>query len=178
MVYVAHAADEAPTAADEAPPAADSRRHKPKDLFMQRVGSPLLLDGILPDNLPTTSFRILLAEDDFEFRRLLASTLRADGYYVAECANGRELLEYAASDSPKDGLEGFDVIISDIRMPTIDALSILEGIREWKPSPPWILITAFGDAEIHAAAERLGVFAFFDKPFDLDDLRAAVGKLA
>ena len=172
---VAHEADKAPTAAS-------SPRDSPKELFMQRVASPQLLDGVLPEGVPNVAFSILLAEDDFEFRRLLASTLRADGYSVTECANCRELLDHVASDS----LPTFDLIISDIRMPAldgmsileVDGMSILEGIRQWKTSPPWILITAFGDAETHTAAERLGVVAFFDKPFDLDDLRARIRELS
>ena len=145
---------------------------------MERVSSPQLLDGIVPDALEAPLFRILLAEDDSEFRRLLASTLRADGCLVTECADGRELLDRLTSDVLPDELETFDLVISDIRMPGIMGTTILEGLRGWKVSPPWILITAFGDAATHEAAERQGVVAFFDKPFDLDRLRARVRELA
>ena len=74
--------------------------------------------------------------------------------------------------------EPFDLIISDIRMPGITGMTILDGVQLFEGFPPMILITAFGDEETHAEAKRLGVAAIFDKPFDLDELLRKVVELA
>jgi DNA-binding response OmpR family regulator len=118
--------------------------------------------------------RVLLAEDDQDFRGLLATVLRADGYEVLEAGNGAELFDYVAF-----GLMGghakrsFDVIVSDIEMPGYSGLEVLGGIRDASVTIPVILITAFGDPEKHQAAERLGA-RLLDKPFDLGELEQAV----
>lgn len=114
--------------------------------------------------------RVLIAEDDADLRRLLASTLRSDGYQVEEVATGFELLARASG-------QGVNVIVSDVRMPGLTGLEVLAGLRaRGRPeiwNTPIILITAFGDSETHREAERLGAI-LFDKPFDLDDLRTCV----
>jgi CheY-like chemotaxis protein/anti-sigma regulatory factor (Ser/Thr protein kinase) len=121
---------------------------------------------------------ILLAEDDQEMRALLARVLRKAGYGVTECSNGVELLEHLGSYFlPDEEHETIDLVISDIRMPGVTGLEILEGLCKHDDFPPFILITAFGDTETHAEAERFGALAMFDKPFDIDDLLAKVQKI-
>jgi DNA-binding NtrC family response regulator len=119
--------------------------------------------------------RVLLAEDDADMRRLLAQALRDDGYDVLEARNGSQLLDsIAALALEPDCDEPVDMIISDLRMPGRNGLSILAGLRDAQWMTPFILITAFGDDDTHAEAHRLGASAVFDKPFDVDDLRTAV----
>jgi two-component system response regulator (stage 0 sporulation protein F) len=119
--------------------------------------------------------RVLLAEDDPSMRELLATTLREDGLEVIEARDGSALLDRLAEALAADGdLSGYDVIVSDIRMPGHSALDILAGVRHALRRIPVILITAFGDRVTHERAMRLGASAVFDKPFDLDDLRTAV----
>jgi len=124
--------------------------------------------------------RILLAEDDDEMRALLASALHGDGYDVVEVSDGLGLLHRLMYSKILFGDEsGFDLIISDIRLPDITGLDFLAGMQDDEYMPPVILITAFGDARTHAEAERLGALALFDKPLDMDDFRVAVrGALA
>ncbi len=124
--------------------------------------------------------RILVAEDDDEMRALLASVLRGDGYDVTEVSDGLGLLHRLMYSKILFGDEsGFDLIISDIRMPDITGLDFLAGMQDDEYIPPVILITAFGDMRTHAEAERLGAMALFDKPLDMDDFRVAVrGALA
>ena len=122
---------------------------------------------------------ILLAEDDTEMRRLLAEAFREEGYGVRECTNGFKLLErlgnkLVAREVLHYDAEEFDLIISDIRMPGVTGLSVLEGIHMFEGFPPMILITAFGDEETHARAAELGATAVFDKPFEIEDLLAKV----
>ncbi|NUM68526.1 response regulator [candidate division KSB1 bacterium] len=121
---------------------------------------------------------VLLAEDDHEMRVLLARALQYAGYEVVTCRNGVELLEHlGAYFLPDEEQEPIALIISDVRMPGLTGLEILEGLSKHQDFPPFILITAFGDAETHADAARFGALAVFDKPFDLDDLLARVRKI-
>jgi CheY-like chemotaxis protein len=136
------------------------------------------------DAWPASMTHVLLAEDDHEVRRLLAGALRQQGYRITEADSGPTLLEQlwkrAASKS------SFDLIISDIRLPGITGLEVLQALRtradprdEYRPQlheTPIILITAFGDAEVHRGAARLGAIVF-DKPFEIDDLSACAQRL-
>lgn len=121
---------------------------------------------------------MILAEDDEELRRLLAGALRRDGYEVTEAASGFELLEILADQLLHPGsVTGFELVITDIRMPGASGLQALETLRRWDWATPLMVITAFGDEKAHAEARRLGVAAVFDKPFDIDDFRTAVYNL-
>ena len=113
-----------------------------------------------------------MAEDDREMRTLLSLSLRKAGYEVVECQDGVTLLTHLAAYllPVKYGRENFDLIISDIRMPGVTGMEVLEGRPETAAFPPMILITAFGDDETHRSAEKHGVAAMFDKPFDVDEL--------
>jgi CheY-like chemotaxis protein len=122
--------------------------------------------------------RILLAEDDRELRALIASALRDDGFEVVAVEDGNTLVDHLADGMAADGsLDGYDLIISDIRMPGFTALEIMTGLRRLLASTPIVLITAFGDPKTHERARRLGAAAVFDKPFDVDELTRAVVKL-
>jgi len=114
--------------------------------------------------------KILLAEDDYEMRRMLAFRLRKEKYEVIECRDGYQLLDHMGNPVFEGQPDDFDLIISDIRMPGITGLEVLEGIYQSEWFTPMILITAFGDTEVHAKAEALGAAAFFDKPFDIEKL--------
>ncbi len=107
---------------------------------------------------------ILLAEDDLELRVLLTLILSRAGYRVTECDNGLELLEEL------ERAEQYDLVISDVRMPALTGLEVLESLLDKQQRPPFIGMTAFGDDRTHETARRLGVVAMLDKPFDLDDL--------
>jgi DNA-binding response OmpR family regulator len=118
---------------------------------------------------------VLLVEDDAELRRLIAGTLRRDGYQVVECANGD-----AAFDWLGDGVfDGYyerlpELIVSDVRLPYFDGFEILEAMREALARVPVILITGFPDDELYRRALALGARNVLAKPFELEDLRAAV----
>lgn len=127
-----------------------------------------------PLDSPARPIRVLLAEDDTEMRRLLVSTLRRSHCDVIEVRNGTQLSEQLTRTRRDPPL---DLIISDVRMPGRSGLDVLNTLRRIDRDTPVILITAFGDAETHAEAHRLGVLAVFNKPFDLDDLQTLVVSL-
>lgn len=114
---------------------------------------------------------ILLAEDDVELRELLLFVLARAGYRVTVCGNGLQLLETLES------AEDVDLVISDVRMPALTGLEVLESQIGNNRRPPFICMTAFGDAETHQSALQLGAAATIDKPFDLDRMIALVNDI-
>lgn len=107
---------------------------------------------------------ILLAEDDDALRELLDFTLSRAGYLVTCCTNGLDLMERLEEGDP------FDLIISDLRMPALTGLEVLELQLEKRQRPPFICMTAFGDRQTHELADRFGAAITIDKPFDLDEM--------
>lgn len=115
---------------------------------------------------------VVLLEDDEEMRELLAGTLVGAGYEVSAYPSGLELLERLETGA----VERFDLVVSDVRMPGVSGLCMLEGIGAWSVGgrTPMILITAFGSPELHARARRFGAVTVLDKPFAMERLLAAV----
>jgi DNA-binding response OmpR family regulator len=119
---------------------------------------------------------VVVAEDDDAMRCMLAEELRRDGCEVIEAANGEELLDSLAtvffeSDDPGRTI---DLIVSDLRMPKLTGMDVLCVLRLARRNTPLILITAFGNEDTRSEACELGAVAVLDKPFDVDDLRAAI----
>jgi CheY-like chemotaxis protein len=133
------------------------------------------MEGPTPTAAAPWSRRVLLAEDDATLRALIASVLRADGLDVVEAGDGLELL--GALEAHLLGRAGGSdalVVVADVRMPVLSGLDVLAIMRCASIPTRVILLTAFGDAETHAEARELGVSAVFDKPVDIDHLRAVV----
>ena len=133
---------------------------------------------LITEDRPAAPSRILLAEDADEMRAVLALRLRQQGYQVTECCDGAQLIAalsgYLSNESETPEKQRFDLLISDIRMPGVFGMSVVEGGTEYRDFPPTILITAFGDAETHAKAQQFGVAAVIDKPFDMNVLLSKV----
>ena len=118
--------------------------------------------------------RIAVAEDDHEMLTLLVDALSADGHDVEALASGRELdeeLRFRRAVCP-DAMP--DLVVSDVRMPGLGGLEVLERLRAAGEDLPVILITGFGDDETLNAAVRHRATMVLCKPFDLDHLRLAV----
>ena len=122
--------------------------------------------------------RLLLAEDDDGLRPLLAERFRAEGFEVVEAEDGAAVVEFLAESIVQNSRHpGFDLIVSDIRLPGLNALDVLRGARGALEATPVILITAFGDRRTHDRALLLGASAVFDKPLDVDELIDAAFRL-
>ena len=121
--------------------------------------------------------RIMVAEDDFEMRRLVADCLRKEGYEVHEVADGAELLlRIEDSFFLRRVPAPIDLFVTDIRMPVYTGLEIVRGLREAGMQMPVVIMTAFGNPETRERAETLGA-VLLDKPFKMDALRAVVRRL-
>ena len=123
--------------------------------------------------------RVLVAEDNAALRDVVCRALRRAGYEVIEAGDGVECVGYAQPWTFRgQPIEPPDVIVSDIRMPGWSGLEALEILRAADQPAPIILMTAFGSAETHELAARLGASYVIDKPFDVDDLVALVAEMA
>ncbi|MFH0990821.1 MAG: sigma-54 dependent transcriptional regulator [bacterium] len=114
--------------------------------------------------------RIMVVDDEQIIRESLSFILRKEGYTVAEAANGREAITMQER-------EPYDVVITDIEMPEIRGVELLEQITRRTPQTFVIIITAFGSIETAIAALRKGAYDYVLKPIDFDDLIHRVKKL-
>ncbi|HEY1535071.1 MAG TPA: response regulator [Polyangiaceae bacterium] len=129
--------------------------------------------GPAANKLAKTGARVLVAEDDPEMRDMVATLLRIDGWEVSTVANGMGLVTALALASmtrfPKDG---FDLIVTDVRMPGLTGMSAITRLRDVGYSTPVITITAFPDQALREQARALDILVL-EKPFKLGDLREA-----
>jgi CheY-like chemotaxis protein len=119
--------------------------------------------------------RILMAEDDPDMRRLLATVLERGGYKVEGVANGSAL--YDALRRLKSSGEPPALILSDVRMPGLDGIRLVEYVRGWGWTIPVVLITAFCDDEVLDRAWSAGATLVLSKPFPMSDLASVVKRL-
>jgi two-component system nitrogen regulation response regulator GlnG len=110
---------------------------------------------------------IWIADDDASIRFVLGEALREDGVVVREFANAEDLVAALDDATP-------DVVLSDVRMPGASGLKLLDAIKARGLHLPVIVMSAFTDVASTAAAYRNGAFDYLAKPFDLDQVRAAV----
>jgi len=115
--------------------------------------------------------KILLIEDESLIRSSLARALRKDGIAIFEAQNCQE-----AREKLRD--EGCDLAIVDLYLEDgMHGLNLISEIRRQVAGAKIIVITAFGSAEVKEAALREGVDRFYDKPFEIEDIRNAVNDL-
>jgi DNA-binding NtrC family response regulator len=108
--------------------------------------------------------RVLLVDDEPELRRLLHRTLTRAGFDVVDAENGRVALEAARQ-------ERFDVVISDVRMPCMGGMELLERLQLEEPGLPVVLISGSLELTDRRGAVELGAFDFLAKPSQLADVQ-------
>ena len=112
---------------------------------------------------------ILLVEDEANSRKGLTQFLQGLDYDVLTAVNGKEALDLFKKESP-------DLVISDIRMPEMDGIALLESIKAEAPSAKVILLTAYGSVEDAVKAMKKGAFYYLTKPVNLEELEFLVKK--
>ncbi|WP_018691499.1 nitrogen regulation protein NR(I) [Algicola sagamiensis] len=106
--------------------------------------------------------RVWIAEDDDAIRFILAKALQKEGMDVEVFSDGAQLLDKLMSSQPQ-------VVISDIRMPHVGGLPLLQHFQEHHPDIPMIIMTAHSDLESAISAYEKGAFEYLPKPFDIQD---------
>ncbi len=111
--------------------------------------------------------RILVVDDEASARSGLEKLLKQSGYDVHTAPDGVAALEVAAESAP-------DVVVTDLKMPNMDGMTLLSKLREQDPDLPVIVTTAFGDVSNAVDAMRKGAADFITKPIDFDVLSVAI----
>src|SRR5262245_54212419 len=101
---------------------------------------------------------VLVVDDEPGIRGLLASVLRREGFEVRTAADGHEAL-----DSFRN--VGADAVLTDVVMPGLDGVALLEQLLQINPRVPVLLMTAYGEIDAAVAAMRLGALDYITKPF-------------
>jgi DNA-binding response OmpR family regulator len=109
--------------------------------------------------------KILLVEDEVDLREIMAEELAS--YQVIQASDGQEALDLLAQGR-------IDLIVSDINMPRLDGLTMLERLRDQGHTVPVIIVSGYGDTQKRARAQQLGAASFLDKPIAFDSLLKAV----
>lgn len=113
--------------------------------------------------------RILLVDDDERLRTAAAKVLAAEGYGVAGVASSAAALEILKE-------ENIALVISDLRLPEMDGLELLQKIRETQPDVDVVMITGHGSIGKAVEAMQLGAYDFIEKPLDSAGLLRTVAK--
>ena len=113
--------------------------------------------------------KILVVDDEQNSREGLTKILIKEGYEVVAAEGGEDALVEAKK-------QDFDLIITDLRMPEITGIDVLEKIRAKKPDIGVIIVTAYGEVNSYLKAMTLGAFEYLNKPIKLDELRRVISK--
>jgi putative two-component system response regulator len=111
--------------------------------------------------------RCVIADDEPRLRRVLARLLTAEGFRCEETGNGVEALE-ALRRAPAE------LLLTDMRMPQMDGLSLLAAARELDPVMAIVMVTAVAEVDTAVSALSKGASDYIVKPFNLDEIRARV----
>lgn len=110
---------------------------------------------------------ILIVDDDSPHRSMLRTVLRGWGYAVEEAEDGAAAVEQVKA-------RAFDAVLTDVRMARLDGIAALREIREWNPSIPVLIMTAWSSVQNAVDALRLGACDYLTKPLELDELKLAL----
>ena len=124
------------------------------------------------------STSILVVDDEPDVALLFRQRFRREvreGTYVMHFANsGEEALEHLSGEIEPTLI----AVLSDINMPGMDGLQLLEAIKERFPDLPVMMVTAYGDDERRRRAAEYGAAEFLSKPVDFDHLKAQLSQLS
>jgi two-component system KDP operon response regulator KdpE len=116
--------------------------------------------------MPNSSARIVIIEDDAPIRHILQASLEGRGYHVATAATGQDGLTTAAAAAPQ-------VIVLDLGLPDMDGVTVITQIRAWA-AIPIVVLSARHEEQQKVAALDAGATDYLTKPFSTKDLLARI----
>jgi len=121
------------------------------------------------ENEEPAAGRVLIADDQPELRRLFRRDLTRAGYTVVEASDGCVALALAQQMS-------FDVVVSDVRMPDMTGIELLQALSELAPDLPVVLTSGSLEGLEPFGAREIGAFSYLVKPVSFDTMRAVVAQ--
>jgi len=116
------------------------------------------------------TFKVLVAEDEEITLKHLTHALQKEGYVTIGTQNGQDAFQQIESGQ-------FDLLITDIRMPGLSGMELLDKIKERQTDMEVIVITGFGSIDSVIEAMKKGAYDYVTKPFNLDELLLKVKKI-
>ncbi|HPY34563.1 MAG TPA: sigma-54 dependent transcriptional regulator [Smithellaceae bacterium] len=113
--------------------------------------------------------KILIVDDELNMRLVLTAMLKKEGYEIASAADGSEALSILKSGP-------IDAVITDLKMPNVNGMELLNHMNDKHPAIPVIIITAHGTVATAVEALKKGALDYITKPFDLDELKNVISK--
>ena len=114
-----------------------------------------------------TKERIWIVDDDKSIRWVLEKALSKEGLDVITFDDPEKMLLRFKTESP-------DVIVTDVRMPNMDGITLMDEIKQITPETPVIVMTAYSDLDRAVSAFQGGAFEYLSKPFDVDEVTGLV----
>ena len=114
--------------------------------------------------------KILLVDDEETLRWALQEALTDEGYEVEDTSDGVQAVEFAKKS-------GYDLVISDLRMPTMSGIQLITEIKKVHPDIKAIIMTAYGSVETVVEAMRIGVADFVAKPFKIEYIKNVIHRV-
>ncbi|MCB4792811.1 MAG: response regulator [Elusimicrobia bacterium] len=113
--------------------------------------------------------KVLIIDDEQGIRDMISYALQKEGYTVKTAQNGKEGIQ-------KVDEQEIDIVITDIKMPGIDGIEVLEKIKEIKPEIEVIVATGYGTMETAIESLRKGAYDYINKPFNINELSLLIAK--
>ena len=113
--------------------------------------------------------KILIVDDEINMRLVLTAMLKKEGYEVASASDGQEALQILKSGR-------IAAVVTDLKMPNIDGMELLNHITSQHPVIPVIMITAHGTVATAVEALKKGALDYITKPFEIDELKNVISK--
>ena len=115
----------------------------------------------------TPVFRILVVDDEPDILRFLSRSFLGGGYSVVTANDSEKALEYLKRDH-------FNLVLSDIKMPGLDGLTLLKKVKESSPTTEVIMMTGYASVESAVGSIKMGAFDYLPKPFTLQEILTVV----
>lgn len=114
--------------------------------------------------------KIMLVDDDLQFRKTVRRSLEMNEYNVIEAANGNEAIDILM-------MEEVDLVLSDVKMPKLNGIELLHRIKRDRPNTPFIMMTGFSEIIEIKEAYEIGADGFLSKPYNESDLVFQIQKV-
>ncbi len=121
------------------------------------------------DSVMIGKSRLLVVDDEADMLQGLRKSLTREGYSVDIAKDGMEAVE-------KIEVSSYDVVISDLKLPRLDGIGLLERARDIRPQAVFIIITGYGSIESAVKALKLGAFDYITKPFSTQKISEVTAK--